>query len=114
MSNENDGKPPAPTQNDLNMDLGFSILRSSYGGGFGVNFQTGENISNHGGSIAREQAAQTEAKSGLEEAGKHFAMLKNQVLALEKKLADQAEETTWLRTQRVNSGKKSKSKKGSK
>lgn len=113
MSNEN-GKPPAPapTQDQLSHDLGLSIMRNAYGG-FGVNFNTGENVSNHGGSIAREEAAavaaeaaQTETNAGVQEAGKAFAILRNQMSALEKKLADQAEEMTWLRTERAKISKK--------
>ena len=111
MSNEN-GKPPAPTQNDMNRDLGLSIMRNAYGG-FGVNFNTGENISNNGGSIAREEAAavaaesaQAETNAGVQEAGRAFAALRNQMLALEKKLAEQAEEMTWLKTERAKGSKK--------
>ena len=116
MSNEQNGKPPAaaPSQDDLSRDLGLSIFRSAYGG-FGVNFNTGENVSNHGGSIAREaaaaeavEAAQTVTNAGVAEAGKAFAILRNQMISLEKKLADQADEMTWLRTERAkgNSNKK--------
>ena len=119
MSNEQNGKPPAatPTQDDMNRDLGMSIMRNAYGG-FGVNFNTGENVSNHGGSIAREEAAaeaaeaaQTETNAGVAEAGKAFAILRNQMIALEKKLADQADEMTWLRSERAKGSNKKKGKK---
>ena len=112
MSNEQNGKPPTPTQDDVNRDLGLSIMRNAYGG-FGVNFNTGENIANNGGSIAREaaataaaEAAQTETNAGVQEAGKAFAILRNQMSALEKKLADQSEEMAWLRTERAKGSKK--------
>ena len=111
MSNEN-GKPPAPTQNDMNRDLGLSIMRNAYGG-FGIDLRTGENVSNNGGSLAREEAAtaaaeaaQAETNAGVQEAGKAFAILRNQMSALEKKLADQSEEMAWLRTERAKGSKK--------
>ena len=119
MSNEQNGKPPtpAPTQDDMNRDLGLSIMRSAYGG-FGIDFQTGENVQNNGGSIAREEAAavaaeaaQTETNAGVQEAGKAFAILRNQMLALEKKLSDQSEEMAWLRSKRAKTGKSKKDRK---
>ena len=110
MSNEHD-KPPPPTQERMNFDLGNAIMGHAYGGSsIGVS-TTGEVHAYNARSQAEKQTEQDEVAAGVAEAGQHFAMLRNQVLLLEKKLAEQADEMTWLKTERATSGKKKGKKK---
>ena len=107
---END-KPAAPTQAQLSGDLGRAIMGHAYSGSsIGVS-TTGEIHAYNARSQDEKQDEQDEVKSSVEEAGKHFAILRNQVLLLEKKLAETADEMTWLKTERANSGKKKGKKK---
>ena len=109
MSDEN--SKPAPTQASLNLDLGRALLGHAYSGSsIGVS-TTGEIHAYNARSQAEKQDEQDEVAAGVAESGKHFAMLRNQVLLLEKKLAETADEMTWLKTERATSGKKKGKKK---
>ena len=106
---ENDKSAP-PTQAQLSGDLGRAIMGHAYSGSsIGVS-TTGEIHAYNARSQAEKQDEQDGVAAGVAEAGKHFAMLKNQVTLLEKKLAEQADEMTWLKTERATSGKKLKKK----
>ena len=107
---END-KPAAPTQAQLSGDLGRAIMGHAYAGSsIGVS-TTGEVHAYNARSQAEKQTEQDEVAAGVAEAGQHFAMLRNQVLLLEKRLAETADEMAWLKTERATSGKKKGKKK---